>query len=547
MPNFLTKLLEPTANGPEAAQLLVKLLNVKITVTTLKKGIEEHPDYPSLLSISDVLNDYRIENMGIKFNSDTFNKIPCPFITQLKGTKSTVDFFTVVKSIDNFNVTFFDVEKQQWGIVAKNDFLKRCSDVALITEVGDNVGEKDYAEKRKEEKQKQVIQYIALGCFPAIIIIADILALLQSGADALLPFIFSVLTLLGSVVGVLLLWYELDQHNPVLQQICSGGNKINCGAVLQSKASKLFGISWSAIGFSYFTGNLLLLLFWGGTNHAALFITAWVNAIASPYVLFSVYYQWQVAKQWCILCLCTQALLVLQLVIALIGGWHTLLFANMITATMIIQALTAFAVPLIATFILLPALQKAKESKKTFTELQKLKHTRQVFDALLSKQQVVTESTRGLGLTLGNPDATIKIIKVCNTFCGPCAKAHSPMHALLENNPNVQIQIIFTGTNAEGDERTIVANHLLSIAEEGDEKWLSQALDDWYVHSDFDYDAFARKYPMGKKIKKHNTQIELMSDWCDKMNIRATPTFFINGYKLPDIYTVADFKYFLSV
>jgi uncharacterized membrane protein len=91
---------------------------------------------------------------------------------------------------------------------------------------------------------------ITIGCIPALIIIAEILAFKQSGAEVFLPSIFSLLTLSGCLVAILLLWYELDQHNPVLQQICSAGKKINCGAVLQSKASKILGISWSAIGFS---------------------------------------------------------------------------------------------------------------------------------------------------------------------------------------------------------------------------------------------------------------------------------------------------------
>ena len=58
MLNLLQNLLEPKTNGHEVASLMAKLLNVCISHTTLKKEIEEHPDYPSLLSISDVLNNY---------------------------------------------------------------------------------------------------------------------------------------------------------------------------------------------------------------------------------------------------------------------------------------------------------------------------------------------------------------------------------------------------------------------------------------------------------------------------------------------------------
>jgi protein-disulfide isomerase len=97
--------------------------------------------------------------------------------------------------------------------------------------------------------------------------------------------------------------------------------------------------------------------------------------------------------------------------------------------------------------------------------LQRLRHNPQIFNALLAKQKVVTESTEGLGIILGNPNATNKIIKVCNPYCGPCARAHIPMEELLNNNPDVQIQIIFTATNKEGDVRASPVRHLLDIYE----------------------------------------------------------------------------------
>jgi hypothetical protein len=53
---FLQNLLTPKSNASEVAKLLVDCLNIKITATTLSEEIEEHNNYSSLLSISDVLN-----------------------------------------------------------------------------------------------------------------------------------------------------------------------------------------------------------------------------------------------------------------------------------------------------------------------------------------------------------------------------------------------------------------------------------------------------------------------------------------------------------
>lgn len=325
------------------------------------------------------------------------------------------------------------------------DFLERCSGIVLLTEVDEDAGEKEYDKKIRIEKRERAVQNLYVFWLPAVMIIAGIMAFMQAGTGAIFPFIFLLLTLAGSIASFLLLWYELDQYNPLLQQICSAGKKVNCGAILNSKASKIAGISWSTIGFSYFMGNLLLLLFWGITSPQALFASAWLNLIAVPYVFYSVYYQWRVARQWCVLCLFVQGLLVLQFATALATSWYILLPFSVITPQWFVQAVAAYGIPFMVVGFLFPALRNAKEKNRINTELQQLKHNPQIFEALLAKQKAVTENPESLGITLGNPNAIYKIIKVCNPYCGPCAKAHVPMEELLHNNPDVQIQITVYG------------------------------------------------------------------------------------------------------
>lgn len=108
-------------------------------------------------------------------------------------------------------------------------------------------------------------------------------------------------------------------------------------------------------------------------------------------------------------------------------------------------------------------------------ERERLKHDLQVFNALLEKQKAVTENPEGLGLLLGNPHATQRIIKVCNPYCGPCAKAHPELEALLHNNEDVQVQIIFTATNDEKDFKASPVKHLLAIARKGDHELLKKS------------------------------------------------------------------------
>jgi uncharacterized membrane protein/protein-disulfide isomerase len=549
MYSIIQKLFEPKTNCSEAAKLLADLLDVKITGTTLKNSIEEHPDYPSLLSISDVLNNFGIANISANINMKRFSEVPTPFITSIKGKKAPVDFFAVVSEIKNGNVLFHNHENGKWETCAVEELYNRSSGVVLMAEVEEHAGEKNYKELAGAENRKMILFLAVSLCIPLILLFSGVLSLIQNGINALLPFTFSILTLLGAITGVLLILYELDQYTPVIQKICKPGNKINCGAVLQSKASKIAGISWSTIGFSYFTGQILLLLFSGITNPVSLFLVSLLNALAAPYILFSIYYQWRMVKQWCVLCLTVQILLFLQFLTALIGHWHTAIpLKEVLTASVLVSVAMAYLIPFVAVSLLVPAYHAAKSSKTNKLQLQRLKHNPQVFEALLTKQKGIFKSTEGLGIILGNSNATTRIIKVCNPYCWPCSESHKIVEDLLDNNPDLQVQIIFLSSNDANDPRKSIVRHLMAIAEKGDETLIKEALDNWYLkNNDKDYESFSREYPLNGELQKQFGKIQNMHDWCLETNIQFTPTFFVNGYQLPEIYNVTDLKYFLSV
>jgi len=549
MNSFLKKLFEPKSNGPDITLLFLEALKVPVTAGTINKELEEHPNFNSLLSISDVLTRFGVDNLAVRLDSDKLLTMPTPFITQIRGANNEPDYFSIVKKIDGDNIDYYDPASFKWRHSKKEDFLKRYLGVALLAEAREDAGEKEFEKKAKAEKRKSTLSLLGVITLPAILCIAGVISWLQYGAGSWSSILYALLSFAGTSVGFLLLWYEVDQHNPALQQICSAGKKTSCGSILQSGAAKIAGISWSAIGFSYFAGGLLLMLFTGLNSPQVLFTTGVLTLLAFPYTFFSLYYQWRVARQWCVLCLFVQAILVLQLATLLVAGRLGTLFPLAFQVEWLPAIVTAYALPFALAAALMPVFKKARESRDNISRLQRLKHNTQIFDALLSKQKQLTVPSNGLGITLGNPSAPFKIVKVCNPYCGPCARAHAPMEALLENNPDVQIQIIFTASNKDGDRSAPPVKHLLAIAasSKDDDTAIKQGLDDWYLAKEKNYDQFAAKYPMNGELKQQEDKIEAMRKWCDETEISFTPTFFINGYQMPDIYTVEDLKYFLTV
>lgn len=543
---YLYKWFSKKDNYSTVAFLLLKELNVPVTMASLKKLLHEHPDYPSLLSISDVLNNYGVATLSLKIDINQLHQLTGPVLVQMEGSYGA-PYFTLVRAINNNQIEVYDLPENKWRIQAEEDFTYKWSGIVLLAEAGTEAGEKDYKLHLQKEKRDDVLGIAALLVLPALTVAACATIIYANGSIGILPALFTFLTLLGTATGALLLWYGLDAYNPVIRQICSGGSKkVDCNAVLHSKAAQIAGVSWSEIGFTYFTGSLFFLLFSGIADPPALFLLSWLNVLALPYTVFSVYYQWHIVKQWCRMCLTVQVLLALQFVVACTGGWHSVP-AGTITPGQVVAFLLSFLIPFLSIYFLQPALKNVKEAKIHQRSLIRLKHDPRVFYALLEKQKKIEHATDGLGILMGNPKARTQLIKVCNPYCGPCARAHPEIDLLLEQNNDLQVQVIFTASYSENDIIVKTVKHLLAVAQKGDQELLGQAMDDWYLTERKDYELFAQKYPMNGELKKQDDKIETMRDWCKKTHIAFTPTFFVNGYQLPDIYSVADLKYFLSV
>lgn len=150
----------------------------------------------------------------------------------------------------------------------------------------------------------------------------------------------------------------------------------------------------------------------------------------------------------------------------------------------------------------------------------------------------------GYGLILGNPKGSVHIIEACNPFCGHCGIAHEVLSKLMEENSNICLQIMFViGPDDTGYDQTPI-DMFLTLSKEG--KNMTSALTDWYAQATKDAAVFGREHAVKMRRNKENDEeARKMSYFCKSMEITHTPTFFINGHELPDLYHVGDLKYFV--
>lgn len=545
MISFIRKLVSPPNNIQDTAWAYARILSLPVTRGSLRSAIDEHPDYPSMLALHDALASFGVEVLAVRISQDQLAAADEPFIAQIQVPGTNEPLFTVVRPQATANLAYLHPIRQAWIPATADQFAMLFTGIALFAETSKRSGEPDYEKKRREEQRGISQRRVAAAGILAMILILAIYSFGTLGIAAWLPLSLLAASLAGTGLGVLLLWYEVDRHNPALREVCSGGGgKANCDAILHSGASGIWGISWSLVGFSYFSGVSLTLLMGGLQNPALWGLLGWISVISIAFTVFSVFYQWRIARQWCALCLAVQAVLIIQAVIAFAGGQLGL--PPRIPFHEVFSLGIAFALSGLAARWLVTVRKQAGAGRKYQKELIRLKHNPQIFHALLAKQKAIATTTHGLGISLGNPNAKNHIIKVCNPYCGPCAKAHPAIEEILHSSPDVQAQIIFTATNDEHDRKAPPVRHLLAIAEKGNEQVTKQALDDWYMAKEKDYAAFAAKYPMNGELAQQTAKLEAMQHWCNTTEIAYTPTFFINGYQLPDLYSLDDLRYFLK-
>jgi len=513
--------------------LLVKELGIAVTCQSISDELQKHPNYNSILAYSDVLNNWRIPNEAYSLSFDELADVPVPFIAHLSNNE-----FVLVNQLNEKEVR---VSNGTWKHkkFTSAEFKNLYGGSILVAEKGEAFGEVDYKTKRLHE-------IINEWRMPVFLIGAFILffgfLFLHSAYLSALSFQIVVLTLiktLGLVTAILLLIQSIDANNPFIQKLCSGDKK-DCNAILSSKAAKVNEfLTWSEVGFFYFAGTWLVLLF-NSNDVPVLYALALLNIISLPYTFYSVYYQGWVAKQWCVLCCAIQGLLWLEFFAFLPNLLNSMQVPNFREWMNLVMGI---AIPVLLWMIIKPYLLKAKQINPLKQQLRKLKYNTELFENSINNEVKLDLPDDRHSLVIGNPAAEQIITMVSNPYCQPCAKAHKTLEEWLVNRDDIKLQVIFSIFNTE-DKTSEIAGHLMALQANQDALSLKKALTDWYEQKHKNYESWAKEYPKPANLSL-NEALEKQKEWCIMADITATPTLFINGRRLPKNYQPEDLRYFI--
>lgn len=524
---------------------VLKLSDVKYNKSTLQSLLEAHVEYPSLLSLKDVLAEYNVASLAIRKGNYTYDDIETPFVCSIQKEGWSSPCFTVVTEVDALELTYLDPFLHETTKITTKEFSKIDKDFILLIDFEEARDEVDYLKNKQLEITKNIVEtspfLLLIGLFIYVIFNNFLHGItLESGIKA----IFLSTSLIGILISTLLIRHEVNSHDPFVKEVCGIlGKKSNCTLVLSSKRSSFLGISWSVWGFSFFLSGFISHIFLMQSLDN-LVLWSLISILVSPYLFFSLFYQWYTIKQWCPLCLAVQGLIFFNALagIVFIKKYHFEM--AMINYYNLLVILLFGLLTLALSYLAIIILKRASDSYDFEIRWKKLRYSTSIFNSLLAQSNQVTAPFHDTGIIIGNKNASTEIIKVCNPYCGPCSRAHPELDNIIKNNHDLRVRIIFTASGSDHDFTTPPVLHLLAIQEEYGDIIVDEALNEWYLSPNKDYESFSKKYPLKGDVAQQKEKIITMRNWCNDMKIRATPTFFINGRELPDGYSIKDLKYF---
>ncbi|KQB98627.1 vitamin K epoxide reductase family protein [Pedobacter sp. Hv1] len=504
----------------------------------LKESIQSHLDTPSFATIKDILFTYGIQSTVMRKGNHAYEDFQTPFICLIKKNNWSENNFSIVTKVENDIVEFLEPYENRIVALKLAEFEKIDEKFILLMDDEEKKDEQEYKLNKKKEIQNRLTILSPFIITLAIIIYNLVFRNDYAEENVIQKTIYLFTFYFGLLVAALLIGQEVDSHNPFFKKLCGGESEktTDCDAVLSSNGAKFIGVSWSIWGFSYFFTLFVahLLLF----NQLSTMLCAVASLAVFPYIFYSIYYQLKVVKKWCRLCLVTQFTLATNFLLGLLLSYN---FANTLDWEVVGTIVLLGTLIVFLSSYMVSNLKKAKKGSLAEKKWKKLRYDELVFKTLLQQQPRL--AVNNLGILVGNPDADIEIIKVCNLYCGPCALAHQELTKLMDTENRIKLRIIFNPNGQPNDRNTHLVFYFLGIEEQYGTKVFHEALEEWFGSATKDYKELTLKYPLVRELTNYLPKARMMGEWCNQMNINRTPTFFVNGYPLPEEYSFTDFKY----
>lgn len=502
--------------------------NHNVNFNELKLQLLSHPSYPSLHSITGVLDHFNIENLALQVPVDlgTLEQLPESFISTTSGSSQ---YILVSNSPNKVELRHGDGKKET---LSKKQFLQLWSGIIIVIDPPD----------KKIGKKVSDVGSVATWTVSSLFLIFLLLIFVTSNPTPF-EYVHFSLSVVGLVISFLILKLDLGYQSKLADKFCNSNKLTSCDAVLNSNgATFLKFLKMSDLSIIYFSALILswVLHLFLGEVYSSMVAIGFVAVLITFYTL---YYQFKVVKKWCPLCLGITSVLWFQLLSVFVLTDASI---NLYNFDSIFILLFSFLATTSIWLFIKPLLEKQQELIKLKVEHYKFKKNFDLFYALYGKSDFVeTNNINGKEILLGNKDAALQMLLVTNPSCFYCKAAHTDIMRLLEKHKDkVNLMIRFNVPKDADHPSHKTADKLLQIYH-SDKSNIETALHEVYA----DKANLENWLAKSESIASKGSFEQLLHDekeWCNKNGIHFTPALFINGKQYPKMYDRSDLQYFIE-
>jgi len=491
-------------------------LNFNYKIDSFVNEYQSHPDYPSLLAISDGLTTVNLENIVATVPFMHLDQLPDRFVAQLQFDSTA--FFQVSKKQDVYS--YFN-DKGKKVVFTKLEFEQAWTGLVLIID-------SENTERNAISLKDNYLLSLLLIC----------------GAIAIFVYHFTLTEILSIAANLIGLYFSIEilktyfkDQNTSESKWCTAGKSFSCNSVINSKNYTFYKyVEFVDLPIIYFTTSFIALLL----NIKAIYVFGFGSVLAMPLLVYSIYIQKFQLKKWCLLCLCVA-------VIVVFNAAQFLVIYSIFTIEIVpvIQVLLLTLIISSSWFYLKKNLQEKNAKSNELNTLLRFKRNGELFNKTAEPVGASAVFKQLEKIEIGNPLAKNTLTLFLSPSCAYCHIAYKNALELLEkSNDNIKIEICFN-LNVNNVDNPFIVVVLAIMNLYHNNKNYKAALDDWHLKN-MALESWIKKWKSIDSFENESSIVNNQFEWCFNNDYNYAPVLIYNGRLLPKIYEIKELIYFIE-
>jgi hypothetical protein len=516
---------------------LVTCLNIDVSFSAIDQAVQNHPLFPEIEDLNDILNEWGIKTNTIKTTMNELSGMVFPILAQM-GMYNY--YYVLVLKIDKQSVTYIHTEK---GLVIENIYIfeQNWNGSIEIIETNPNSGEEDYKQSFKDEMNKyHKKKYLQALCLLIIVLIIFLGTQFNNSSLKWMPFL--VLETIGAYFSIVVLLANYKESK-LFNSFLFLGNR-----TLDRLNFKNYEIDHKILG-KFYSKEIIAFYFWGGLFYlflgiicnqlnSFLFLLSILNILFIPIVIYNLFKFNKVKSHILypiinIILLCEFPFIISNIFNPFSSNynfWITFFLALIIPSTVWL--------------LIKPKLVEVNELALQVQDLKNFRHP-SIRGQLFDSSPLININRSKYEIYCGDANANMQI----TIFISPIDLRSGYLFLFLREmvNEYMNVKLITKFIISNNYFSNFVTRQILSYFTINSPEDTSSLIESWYLDNTKDIISFKNKYKIqGINQDTVDQMMDELEKVSQKVNDEISPIVLINNRKVPHYFEVEDIKYIIK-